>query len=143
MPPEEAVPWSQRIRRGARIHRAVLSVLVLAAGILLTLLAIGDYTPISQNDAFRSINSVTDLSASNGPNYNLVFVILGPILVIVGGYLVGSYYTARRRFEHLMLSRSKAEFLRNLPEVEDLLWDLTPNDEQRYELKKSELRIRR
>ncbi|MCI4357633.1 MAG: DUF3198 domain-containing protein [Thermoplasmata archaeon] len=143
MPPEEAVPWSQRIRRGARVHRALLSVIVLATGVFLTALAIGDYTPLSQNGGFHAINAVTDLSASNGPNYNLVFVILGPILVIVGGYLVGSYYVSRTRFEHLMLSRSKAEFLRNLPEVEDLLWDLTPNDEQRYELKKSELRIRR
>ena len=116
---------------------------MLAIGIFLTMLAVGDYTPISQSAPFNSVNSATDLSASGGPNYNLVFVIVGPIMVIVGAYLVGAYYVARRRFEHLMLSRSKAEFLRNLPEVEDLLWDLLPADELRYEQKKSELRIRR
>jgi hypothetical protein len=42
-----------------------------------------------------------------------------------------------------MVTKSKAEFLRNLPEVEDLLWDLTPADEVRYLDKKAELRIRR
>ncbi len=143
MPPEEPEPWSRRLRHLARVYRAFLAIVVLAVGILLTVLAVGDYTPLAHSPPFDSINSVTDLSGSNGPNYNLVFVIVGPILVIIGGYLVGAYYDARRRFEHLMLSKSKAEFLRNLPEVEDLLWDLTPTDEQRYEQKKSELRIRR
>jgi hypothetical protein len=42
-----------------------------------------------------------------------------------------------------MLTKSKAEFLRNIPEIEDLLWDLTPNDEVRYETKRAELRVRR
>ena len=42
-----------------------------------------------------------------------------------------------------MVTKSKAEFLRNLPDLEDLLWDLTPADEQRYIEKKAELRIRR
>ena len=127
----------------SRVYRAILSIIVLAIGIFLTMLAVGDYTPISQSAPFNSVNSATDLSASGGPNYNLVFVIVGPIMSIVGAYLVGAYHVARRRFEHLMLSRSKAEFLRNLPEVEDLLWDLLPADELRYEQKKSELRIRR
>ena len=143
MPSDAPIPWSQRIRHGARVYRAILSILVLATGILLTMLAVGDYTPLKQSPPFNAINSATDLSASGGPDYNLVFVIVGPILVIVGAYLVGAYYVARRRFEHLMLSKSKAEFLRNLPEVEDLLWDLLPDDELRYEQKKSDLRIRR
>jgi len=42
-----------------------------------------------------------------------------------------------------MVTKSKAEFLRNIPELEDLLWELTPADEIRYEQKKSELRVRR
>ena len=67
----------------------------------------------------------------------------GPIVSIIGGYMVGAYSVARRRFEHLMLTKSKAEFLRNIPELEDLLWDLTPYDEVRYENKRSELRVRR
>jgi len=126
-----------------RAQRFPLSIVVLAIGILLVVLALGDLTPLSHAGVFQSINSVTDQSGSGGTNYNLAFVILGPIISIIGAYLVGAYYLARRRFEHLMVTKSKAEFLRNIPDLEDLLWDLTPNDEVRYEQKKSDLRVRR
>ena len=138
---EAPEPLGRRLRRLVRSQRAILAVLVLAIGILLTALAIGAFTPLSGTAPFPTINAVT--APPDGPNYNLVFVIAGPIIVIIGAYLVGAYYLARRRFEHLMVTRSKAEFLRNLPEVEDLLWELTPTDELRYAEKKSELRIRR
>jgi hypothetical protein len=139
----EKVPFGRRLRHFARAERFLLSALVLAIGILLTVLSVGAFTPLSSWGPFPSIDAATDQSANGGPNYNLVFVVAGPIIVLIGGYLVGAYYAARHRFEHLMLSKSKAEFLRNLPEVEDLLWDLTPADESRYEQKKLELRIRR
>ena len=139
----EKVPFSRSLRRFARTYRYLLSIVLLAGGILLTVLAIGAFTPLSATTPFPTINSATDQSGTGGPNYNLIFVVAGPIVVMIGGYLVGSYYVARHKFEHLMVTKSKAEFLRNLPEVEDLLWDLTPDDERRYLEKKAELRIRR
>jgi hypothetical protein len=140
---EESGTLVRRLRFFVRSHRFFLSILVLAIGILLTILAAGDLTPLNKGPVFPAINQFTDQSPSNGPDYNLAFAILGPIITIVGAYLVGAYYLARRRFEHLMFTKSKAEFLRNIPDLEDLLWDLTPADEIRYESKKSELRIRR
>jgi uncharacterized protein DUF3198 len=139
----ERPPLGRRLRHFLRAQRFVLSIVVLAVGIVLAFFALIDFTPLSQNAGLSAINSVTDQSGSGGPNYDLAFVLAGPIIIIVGAYLVGAYYLARRRFEHLMLSKSKAEFLRNLPEIEELLWDLTPADEERYEEKKSDLRIRR
>jgi hypothetical protein len=136
----DAAPLGRRLRRGLQAERLPLSVVVLAVGILLTILAAGYFTPLSQYPPFPAVNAGT---AQPNANYNLVFVIAGPIIVIVGIYLVGAYYLARHRFEHLMRTRSKAEFLRNLPEVEDLLWELTPADEDRYADKKAEMGIRR
>ncbi|HUJ78590.1 MAG TPA: DUF3198 domain-containing protein [Thermoplasmata archaeon] len=136
----EATPLGRRFRRGLRQERASISIVVLAIGLLLTLLAIGDFTPLGGSEPFHSINQATNTPSAN---YNLVFVILGPIVVIIGGYLVGAYFVARRKFEHLMLTKSKAEFLRNIPELEDILWDLTPIDEDRYEEKRAEFRMRR
>jgi hypothetical protein len=107
---------------------------------LLTALALGFFTPLANSWPFPVLNSATNTPAAN---YNLLFVIVGPIVIIAGAYLAGSYYVARRKFEHLMVTKSKAEFLRNIPELEDLLWELTPADEVRYEQKKSELRVRR
>jgi hypothetical protein len=137
--PEE-VPFGRRLRHGLRTHRAAISIFILLVGALLTVLAAGFFTPLSSVGPFPAINSVTN---TPGANYNLLFAIVGPIVVIVGAYMVGSYFTARRKFEHLMLTKSKAEFLRNIPEIEDLLWELTPNDEQRYEAKRAELKVRR
>jgi hypothetical protein len=141
MPPEaEPAPLERRFRHGLRTHRAWISDFVLAVGVLLTVLALGFFTPLSNASPFMAINAVTN---TPGANYNLVFVIIGPIIIIAGAYLVGSYYVARAKFEHLMVTKSKAEFLRNIPELEDLLWELTPVDEVRYEQKKAELRVRR
>jgi hypothetical protein len=136
----EKVPLERRFRHAMKTYRAWISIFVLAVGILLTLLAAGFFTPLSTVGPFPSINNVTNTASAN---YNLVFVIVGPIISIVGAYMVAAYSIARRRFEHLMLTKSKAEFLRNIPELEDLLWDLTPRDEVRYETKRAELRVRR
>ena len=135
------VPLGNRSRRGMRTHRAVLSVLVFAAGLFLSVLALGAFTPLMNLPFFVAVNAVT--AAPNSPNYNLVFVLVGPIVAIFGAYLVGAYYYARRKFEHLMVTKSKAEFLRNIPELEEILWDLTPNDEARYQRKVADLRVRR
>jgi hypothetical protein len=133
-------PFSGRFRHGLRVHRAIIAVVVFAVGVFLSILAIGFFTPLSTLSVFSAINQVTNPSYAN---YNLVFVIVGPIVAILGAYLVGAYYYARRKFEHLMVTKSKAEFLRNIPELEEILWELTPNDEVRYENKRAELRVRR
>jgi hypothetical protein len=144
MPDDGKPPLGRRFREGVRQQRYPLSVLILAIGVLLTVLAVGDFLgPIAGAGPFPAINSATDQTASGGPNYNLAFVVAGPIILIVGAYFTGAYLVARRRFEHLMTTKSKAEFLQNIPELEELLWDLTPVDERRYLEKRGELRIRR
>jgi hypothetical protein len=135
-----SLPLGRRLRLGLRTYRAWIADGILAIGVLLTVLALGYFTPLANSQPFLAINSATD---TPNANYNLLFVVLGPIIIIAGAYLTGSYYTARRKFEHLMKTKSKAEFLRNIPELEDLLWELTPADEVRYEQKKVELRVRR
>ncbi|MFZ0699872.1 MAG: hypothetical protein WAN74_06780 [Thermoplasmata archaeon] len=135
--------WGYRFRVGLRTHRAMISIIVFAAGLVLTTLALGAFTPLANSWPFQQITAATDDSGSGGWNWNLVFAIVGPIVVIIGAYLVGAYYTARRKFEHLMRTKSKAEFLRNIPLIEELLWDLTPNDEVRYAQKREELRLPR
>ena len=134
------VPIDRRFRHGLRTYRAWISDFVLGVGVLLTVLALGFFTPLSNSWPFTVLNGATDTPAAN---YNLLFLIVGPIVIIAGAYLAGSYYVARGKFEHLMVTKSKAEFLRNIPDLEDLLWELTPADEVRYEQKKVELRVRR
>jgi Protein of unknown function (DUF3198) len=137
---EEKVPLERRLRTGMRTYRFALSIVVFAVGLLLSVLALGFFTPLMNNYPFTTVNPYTN---QPNANYNLVFVVVGPIISILGAYLVGAYYYARRKFEHLMVTKSKAEFLRNIPELEEILWDLTPDDEDRYQRKRAELRVRR
>ncbi len=137
---EEKPTRSSRLHRWLRANRALIYGGVFAVGLFLSVLALGYFTPLSSSWPFSAINTVTNTPSAN---YNLVFVVLGPIISIVGAWLFGSYLTARRKFEHLMVTKSKAEFLRNIPELEELLWELTPADELRYEAKKAELKLRR
>lgn len=146
--------FTYRFRRFFRSVRFPVSCIILAIGSVLTILAFSAWTPLLTNPAFSSID-VTLLGSdcttippcptvppSGAVDWTLLFFILGPILILVGLYLVYAYLKARQRFEHLMQTKSKAEFLRNIAEVEDLLWDLTPADEIRLAAKKQELKIR-
>ncbi len=140
MPSEPTrVPWGRRLRHVLRTYRAVFSILVLAIGVFLTILGAGGLW-LGSDWPFSVLNQYTVTSTAN---FNLVFISVGPIVALIGAYLVGAYYVARVKFEHLMVTKSKAEFLRNVPELEDLLWELTPDDEIRYENKRIELKIRR
>src|ERR1700686_2640517 len=86
----EKVPFGRRFRHFLRSQRFALSILGLILGVFMTVLAVGAFTPLQSVGPFPSINSVTDQSSKNGPNYNLVFVIAGPIVTIIGAYLVGA-----------------------------------------------------
>lgn len=141
MAPEDAAePFSRKLRTAVRSERALLSEAILGLGFVLVILALGDFTPLKEAFPFTSVNPYTDTPTAN---FDLLFAIVGPIIVVVGGYLVGAYFHAKRRFDHLMLTKSKAEFLRHISELEDLLWDLTPQDERRYQDKLADLRLRR
>jgi hypothetical protein len=134
-----------RLRFFALTHRFVLSLIVLVVGLVLSIIALAAWTPLGNTAAFSGFVpnlKGTDGPTGSGPDWSLVMAVIGPIMTIIGGYLVGNYLIARQRFEHLMKTRSKAEFLRNVSEVEDLIWDLTPADHSRLIRKKQEFKIR-
>ncbi len=145
--------FNTRLRNLFRTYRLPMSAAVLAVGAFLSITAFAAYTPLLTDVPFSQYvpsllgpdcpASSNICPASPGPvDWVLAFVVVGALLDIIGLYLVVAYIVARRRFEHLMKTKSKAEFLRNITEVEDLLWDLTPEDEIRLVRKKQELRVR-
>jgi ABC-type multidrug transport system fused ATPase/permease subunit len=145
-----------RLRRFLRTARFPLSLVVLAVGVALTVIAMGAWTPLISDPPFNSLAPpllgpdcserpappCSSTPPTTGVDWTLAFWIVGPILALVGVYMSYAYLKARWRFEHLMRTKSKAEFLRSVAEVEDLLWDLTPKDEVRLLQKKQELKIR-
>lgn len=148
------LPFKTRLRQFYRTIRFPLGVLVLAIGVFLSVTAFAAYTPLINDPPFNAyvpglLGPDCPANASCPAGYQntttdwvQLFVVAGGIIDIVGLYMVVAYLLARKRFEHLMKTKSKAEFVRNLPEAEDLLWDLTPNDEIRLAQRKQELKIR-
>jgi hypothetical protein len=146
------LPITTRFKRFIRTIRFPISIVVLVAGAFLSITAVAAYTPLLVQAPFSSYvptllgadcsNTQVCSATPSGTDWVLLFVVLGGLLDIIGIYLVVVYVNARTRFEHLMKTKSKAEFVRNLPEAEDLLWDLTPKDEIRLVRKKQDLKVR-
>ncbi|MDE1821661.1 MAG: hypothetical protein KGJ23_11745 [Euryarchaeota archaeon] len=140
--------FSTTLRRGLRTYRFAISIAVLVLGSILCLIGLFAWTPLGDpggslawlEQPLKGTDSPT--GSYTGPDWTLAMLPGGGLMALIGAYLVGVYMVARRRFEHLMKTRSKAEFLRNVTEAEDLLWDLTPEDEVRLVRKKLELKIR-
>ncbi len=138
---------STRLRRGLRTYRFAISIAVTIVGLALFFIGLFAWTPLGSPSGplaglEQPLLGPDGNTGATGPDWTLAMLPGGGLMALIGGYLVGVYVIARRRFEHLMKTKSKAEFLRNVTEAEDLLWDLTPEDEIRLVRKKLELKIR-
>ncbi|HEY6237878.1 MAG TPA: hypothetical protein VIZ68_01670, partial [Thermoplasmata archaeon] len=71
MAERERVPFDRRVRVFLRTQRFPLSLVVFGVGVLLTVLAVVDLTPLNQSSSFQGVNRLTDQSGSGGPNYDL------------------------------------------------------------------------
>lgn len=69
-------------------------------------------------------------------------ILLGPILIIAGGWYFFDNVSKRREFRELMETTSKAKFIRNLDRVEFLAWKLTSEHQNQLAQKKSKFNIK-
>jgi hypothetical protein len=69
-------------------------------------------------------------------------ILLGPILIIAGGWYFFDNINRRKEFKELMETTSKAKFIRNLDRVEYLAWRLTPSHQSELMEKKKEFNIK-
>jgi hypothetical protein len=69
-------------------------------------------------------------------------VVVGPILVMGGGWYFFDGIKKRREFANLIDTDSKAVFLRNLDRVEELAYYLTERHRQLYYDKKDEFKVK-
>lgn len=69
-------------------------------------------------------------------------VLLGPVLIIAGGWYFFDNLSKRREFKELMDTTSKAKFIRNLDRTEFLAWKLTPEHQKQFTKKKKKFHIK-
>ena len=76
-------------------------------------------------------------------NYNLILFILGPILLLTGGFYVGEQIVLRRRFERLLDTPKRSEFTSRRRDLEELARRLPEGFADRIRQKESEFVSRR
>ena len=71
-------------------------------------------------------------------DYNLILMIVAPILLIWGGFWIGEQLVLRRRFERMLDTPKRSEFTSRRSELEQLSRRLPDGYKQRIAAKESE-----
>lgn len=85
-----------------------------------------------------SIQGVIDLIG----DWKYWCILVGPILIIAGGWYFFDNIKKRKEFIELMETTSKKKFIKNLDRVEYLAWKLTPWHRVELSKKKRKLNIK-
>jgi len=125
---------STRIVRELRLE---ISAMVFFAGILLTIFAVDHYLIRNPNlPAF-----LQDIDNRLG-EWNVWLAVLGPLLLLGGGYYFIDTIRKRREFDRLIETDSKAKFVRSQDRIEFLAWTLGKQYHSRSEQKKAEFNLK-
>ncbi len=94
--------------------------------------------------AVLSIVSLMEFTFQNTPlgNWADWTIVVGLIAFLVGLYLLASFLRLAASFDQHMKTESRAEFKRDLDEVEYLAWRLPSRYERRLSKKKEDLGIK-
>lgn len=75
-------------------------------------------------------------------NWIVWLTVIGPLLLMGGGWYFFDGVKKRWEFAHLINTESKAVFLRNIDRLEELSYNLTERHRELFYEKKRELKIR-
>lgn len=117
--------------------RLELSAMIFITGIILTIFIVDRYAIGTNNlpDLLRNI----DLGIGA---WMVWLLVIGPILLLGGGWYFIDTIRKRREFERLIDTDSKAKFVRNQDRIEQLAWILGTGYGKRVQTKKVEFGIR-
>jgi hypothetical protein len=76
-------------------------------------------------------------------NVNQWVMIVAPLILLTGGWYAGEQLVLRRKFEKLLETPKKSEFLQNKKELEDIAKQLPDGYWARVEMKESEFKSKR
>ena len=114
--------------------------ILLAVGVVLTVISF-TYSFVHPTPGWLA--SYRSLVARSEGDYNLILFILGPILLIMGGFYFGEQLVLRRRFERLLDTPKKSEFASRRKDLEDLSKRLPTSFSEKIEAKESEFKSKR
>lgn len=115
---------------------AVLLILGLAISIPAWVLRLADTTPGWLASYARFLDRPEG-------DWNLLMIIIGPILLIWGGFWVGEQLVLRRRFDRLLDTPKKSEFAARRSQLEETAKRLPDGYRKRISAKESEFAAKR
>lgn len=117
--------------------RLELSAMIFITGIILTVFIADRYAIGTNNlpDLLRNI----DLGIGA---WMVWLLVIGPVLLLGGGWYFIDTIRKRREFERLIDTDSKAKFVRNQDRIEQLAWILGTSYGKRVQAKKVEFAIK-
>lgn len=136
------------LRRSIATFTLQLGLIIFIIGVILTILGIwgvfiyeepkadpitGELPPEEQDD--RIMNAIGD--------WKYWCILIGPILLIAGGWYFFDNIMKRREFKELMETTSKSKFIKNQDQAEFLAWKLTPKHQNQLMEKKKEFHIKK
>lgn len=89
------------------------------------------------------LSSYQSLVARPEGDYNLILFIVGPLMLIIGGFYFGEQLMLRRRFERLLDTPKRSEFAGRRKDLDDLAKRLPSKFESRIDEKESEFKSKR
>lgn len=124
------------IRRFFTTYTLQLGLVLFIVGIILTILSIFG---VFYGDS--DINFLKRMTDAIG-DWIYWCILLGPVLLIAGGWYFFDNILKRKEFKELMETTSKAKFIRNQDRVEFLAWKLTSRHQEQLSEKKKEFHIK-
>lgn len=118
-----------------------IGAVVLALGVILTFISFAYAFLTADKRAW--LDWYAGLVERPEGNYNLILFILGPILLITGGFYVGEQLVLRRRFERLLDTPKRSEFTSRRRDLEDLARRLPEGYMKRIDAKEAEFKTKR
>ncbi len=115
---------------------AVFFVLGLVMSILSYVYNFGD------NPAFLAFydNFIRNVPGADAEGYNLLFMLLGTLFLIGGGWYFGEQLVLRRRFERLISTAKKSDFVSHRKDLDELASRLPRGYRGRIEEKENSFR---
>lgn len=123
-----------------RNHMLEIGGLVLVVGLVLTVVSF-TYNFVHPRPAF--LTSYAGWVERPEGNYNLILFIVGPIMLLMGAFYFGEQLVLRRRFEKLIDTPKRSDFISRRRDLEDLAKRLPEAFMAKIDAKESEFKSKR
>ncbi|MDI6916787.1 MAG: DUF3198 domain-containing protein [Thermoplasmatales archaeon] len=122
-----------------REYMLMLSAILFGVGIIMTVIGfLWCFTVIQLNTVNPSLEEFSEKLG----NWGWWILIPAPFILIAGGWYFSDQLLARKKFNKMISTNSKASLVKNIGEVEGIMWKLPRKYEVRFEEKKKKFKIK-